>query len=106
MEIASSLQLRPEYSIPIFLISLLVYVPHIPFIINYIQYYLGCSLTALAMVIYFILSVDLTIKEDILNGVLHVFSALLGYATSLMLCRFGEVEVEAWVRDLELVVTS
>jgi len=107
MEVSTSLQFRPEYSLPLALISLLVYVPRVPFLINDIQGYLGCSLTYLLLVLYFVVSVDMTVKDDVTNGLLHIFSALLGTATNLLICGpLGDAEVQGWAKDWALLVTS
>ena len=107
MDFSSSLQYRPEYSLPIALLSLLIYVPRVPFLINDIQAYLGCDLTYLLLLLYLTVSVDVTIRDDVANGLLHIFSALLGVGTNLIICGpLGDLEAEAWVKDLELLVTS
>lgn len=107
MEVPSSLQLSSEYSIPLALISLLVYVPRVPFLINDIQRYLGCTMTYLVLVLYLVLSVDLTVQGEVANGLLHIFSALLGTATNLLICGpLGEAEVQVWAKDLALLVSS
>jgi len=51
--------------------------------------------------------VDVTVKEDVVNGLLHIFSALLGTAANRLVCvGFPWGEVQGWAKDWALLVTS
>ena len=73
-------------SILLALLTYIVYVPEVPFMTGHLNYWLGCDLTALLMVIYLIGSLTIMVTRDVANGILHAFAAALGWTTNHLVC--------------------
>lgn len=84
-----ALQLRhlsePE-SILLAILTYIVYVPEVPFMTGHFTQWLGCDLTAMLMIIYFVGSLTVMVTRDVANGLLHTFAAALGWATNHLVC--------------------
>lgn len=94
--VPASLQLHLEYSLPLALLTFLIYIPRIPFLIGDFHHYLGCSVTYLLLVIYMFVSVDVVLTEDVVNGVVHLFGALLGLGSNMMVCTAAGDAIKDW----------
>ena len=102
MEVTRIPHLTEAESLLLAVITFFVYLPEVPFMTGHMTDFFGCELTSLLMIIYFVGSMMVTVEKDLANGLLHAFSAALGWVTNHLVCApAGETDMV--LKDLVLL---